>query len=102
MTKESFAKMFRALAILVPRFAPKFDDYTTIGLWFDAFKLCDERKLSEVCAMIRDSHDEFPSIREIKQLYRAIGGKDHGPRLTALPSDKIMDEIMGEIEGKKS
>jgi len=104
MTKIDFAKIIKPLSKLIPRFAPKFDDAETLDLWYDAFKEFDFRKFAETCVALRNHCEEFPSIKEIRDMYQACGGKLPQKKQMQLASDEEMEKIMKQLgvsDGKK-
>lgn len=94
--REDFAKMTKALALLVPRFAPKFDDRDTMNLWFKTFEEYDLNSLKRAYNLIKEKADDFPSIKEIIEIYESCGGKKPQPKRDELPSDSQMHKRLLE------
>lgn len=94
ISKETFSKMIRAMSLVLPKYAPKFDDEYTLNVWYDAFSGFDEKKMIEVYVMCRDSFSEFPSIKDMKYLYSQIGGREPERKYKVLKSDDDMSKIM--------
>lgn len=100
ISKAAFALMIRKLAVLVPKYAPKFEDPSAVEAWFEAFEGFDAKKLGETFKALRDVCSEFPSIKDIKDMYKVVGGKVVEKKSIVLASDAKMLELQKMMEQK--
>lgn len=84
ISRQKFAMLLKSLSVMVPKFSPVFDEFA-IAVWHDAFKDCDEQKLTETILKLRFSENEFPSVKKIRETYDELTGS-----IPKAPFDEII------------
>lgn len=76
-TKKQLCDFLHQLKAILPKYAPDFQE-PTIKAWSDALHTLEYKQLAEVYLYCRDNLDQFPSIKQIKEM--VVDEKDDLPR----------------------
>jgi hypothetical protein len=71
--RETFSKFIFGLSKVYPKFAPDFRDEFVFEFWFSAFTDYKIDDLKNIIPVLRDTCEDFPSIKKLKSLLQNGG-----------------------------